>query len=564
MITSKYINIFIVGSLVFAMILSGLLILFPNTEEVEVSASQPQYASNLFNKNEVSSIDIKIDEKEWKDMLDNATQEQYISCDVTINGTTIKSVGIRPKGNSSLSTVAQSDSDRFSFKFEFDHYIKGQSYLGLDKMVINNIQSDASYMKEYLSYDLMSFMGVKTPLFAYTNVSVNGENWGFYLAVEALEESFARRNFGSDYGRLYKPESMEMGGGMKGFAPMNNKAAGPGGTDRVGQAGQFENNRSGDANKSKVGDANINAADNASKNAVNSQPDMQQKGGGNGFGGRGFGESGGGTDLKYTDDKISSYSKIFDNEVFKGTDEDYNTVIKALKNLNSGTELDKYVDVDATLRYFAANTVLVNLDSYFSNMKHNYYLYEEDGKLTMLPWDYNLAFGGFQSGSSEAAVNFPIDTPVSGVDMSERPMLAKLLEVDEYKDKYHDYLRQIVDEYFNSGRYESTINNISTLISNYVKEDPSAFYTYQRYTEAVTMIKEFGKLRAKSIEGQLDGTIPATTDGQTKASDKLIDASAINLSIVGSQGGGPGGGAWGGKGQNMNTDNTKSDGDVTD
>ncbi|MDF2985891.1 MAG: Spore coat protein CotH [Eubacterium sp.] len=559
MITSKYINIFIIGILVFALIFTGLLVFLPSAEGIAVTSRQPQYVSGLFDKNKISTIDIKVDEAEWQKMLDSA-QEQYISCDVVINGTTVESVGIRPKGNSSLSTVARSDSDRFSFKFEFDHFIKGQNYLGLDKMVINNVQSDASYMKDYLSYDLMTFMGVKTPLFAYTNVTVNGKSWGFYIAVEALEESFAQRNYGTDYGMLYKPESMEMGGNeMKDFtAP-----------DKIER--NTENKTAGNAEKNKKENADNNTVINPQQNSAqqnstqqnSTQQNNPQNDRNNGFGGRGMngfgaggpgGASGGGTDLKYTDDKTGSYSNIFDNEVFKGTDSDYSKVIEALKNLNSGTELEKYIDVDATLRYLAANTVLVNLDSYFSSMKHNYYLYEEDGRLTMLPWDYNLAFGGFQSGSADAAVNFPIDTPVSGIDMSERPMLAKLLEVDEYKDKYHEYLKQIVDEYFNNGRYQTTIDNINTLISDYVKEDPSAFYTFQQYTDAVSAIKEFGRLRALSIDGQLKGTIPSTTVGQTKDSDKLIDASSVNLSTMGSQGGGAGGG-WGGNRQNRNNNN---------
>ncbi len=569
MITSKNINIFIIGILVFALIFTGILVFFPSTSDNESIFPQQKYVSNLFDKNKVSTIDIKVDETEWKKMLDSA-KEEYISCDVTINGTTVKSVGIRPKGNSSLSMVASSDSDRFSFKFEFDHYIDGQNYLGLDKMVINNVQSDNSYMKDYLSYDLMTFMGVKTPLFAYTDVTVNGKSWGFYIAVEALEESFAERNYGSDYGMLYKPESMEMGGGIKDFVPnrkvegnvtnkagANNAGANTAGTNKAGANGQKNNQQNGQQNSQKNGQQN---------NQQNNQQSNPQDANANGFGGRGGmkgfdgggfpggggfgGGSGGGTDLKYIDDKISSYSNIFDNNVFKATDNDYIRVIKAIKNLNSGTELEKYIDVDATLRYLAASTVLVNLDSYFSSMKHNYYLYEDDGKLTMLPWDYNLAFGGFQSGSAQAAVNFPIDTPVSGVDMSERPMLAKLLEVDQYKDKYHQYLQEIVDNYFNNGRYESTINNVNTLISDYVKKDPSAFCTFEQYSAAVSMMKEFGRLRALSIDGQLKGTIPSTSDGQSKASDKLIDSSSVNLSTMGSQG--FGGGGLGGNRQNRN------------
>lgn len=41
----------------------------------------------------------------------------------------------------------------------------------------------------------------------------DGEDWGLYLAVEGVEESFLLRNYGTDYGELYKPDSMEMGGG---------------------------------------------------------------------------------------------------------------------------------------------------------------------------------------------------------------------------------------------------------------------------------------------------------------------------------------------------------------
>ena len=57
-------------------------------------------------------------------------------------------------------------------------------------------------------------------------------------------------------------------------------------------------------------------------------------------------------------------------------------------------------------------------------MVHNYYLYEEGGVLSMLPWDYNLAFGGFQTADASGAVNEPIDTPVTGGSLEDRPMAA--------------------------------------------------------------------------------------------------------------------------------------------
>lgn len=531
MITSKYINTIIAVVLLVVVVFVGVFMIVPGSIGMATENSQPEYATKLFNKNKIISIDIKADKKEWENMLKNATSEEYIQCDATINGTTYKSVGIRPKGNSSLSMVANSDSDRYSFKLEFDHYIKGQTCMGMDKMVINNIQADSTYMKEYLSLDLMSYIGVTTPLYAYTDVTVNGGNWGFYLAVEAMEESFAERNYGDDFGKLYKPETMgARGNGMMKDFPGN-------------QEGQKDIKReNGEMNgKTKTTDTKNNNQD--QQKGANNQKQGTNQGvpggfpGGPGFGGFGNNQAGG-ADLKYTDDKISSYSNIFEGEIFKGTNADYKRVIKAIKNLNNGTELEKYINVDECLRYFAVNTVVVNLDSYFSNMKHNYYLYEDKGQLSMLPWDYNLAFAGFQSGSASVAVNFPIDTPVSGVEMSERPILNKLLEVGEYKEKYHNYLQDILNGYFDNGKFDKKVDKLNSLIGEYVKNDATAFVSYDKYTAGTAMLKEFAELRAKSIQGQLDGSIPATTQGQSKASDKLIDASAINLSVMGSQGGG--------------------------
>ena len=74
-----------------------------------------------------------------------------------------------------------------------------------------------------------------------------------------------------------------------------------------------------------------------------------------------------------------------------------------LDAINNGGDIEKYIDVDEMLRYFAVNTALVNLDSYQGNMKHNYYLYEQNGVFSIIPWDYNMSFGGFGAGGGRIA-----------------------------------------------------------------------------------------------------------------------------------------------------------------
>lgn len=499
-----------------------------------------QYAAEI-DKNKIMTFAISVDAESWQTMLDNAQKEEYISADVTINGATIQNVGIRPKGNSSLSSIARdSTTDRYSFKIKFDEYVDGQTWLGLDKIVVNNMFSDATYMKEYLSYDIMSAVGVDAPLFAFADISVNGESWGFYLAVEDMDSGYRDRT-GKKDGEMYKPEN-EMGGmgGRPGAMP-----------DSQGEAGGVAEPFRADAPPADFSSTSANAS--VEKSGASSTATQQS-----GVQGRPNGDSGGGmgsmanngVSLQYTDDEISSYSAIFDNAETKTDEADHQRVITALKHLSEGSDLETYVDVDATLRYFAAHTVVVNLDSYVSNMGHNYYLYEKDGQISILPWDYNLAFGGFQSGSATDVVNFPIDTPVSGVSLENRPLLGQLLAVPEYLEKYHEYLQAILDNYFNDGKFEQKVDQLNALITTYVQNDPSSFYTYEQYQKAVAALKELGTLRAKSIQEQLDGTIPSTAEGQKSDSGKLIDASSINLSDLGTQGrggqSGPGGMVGGG------------------
>lgn len=574
MISSKYFKIIVGVFVAIAIIISSCIVLSYKGDSVDTTVSQ-EYETKIFDKTKITSVSIDMDKDQWDDMIKNALKEEYYSCDITVNGEKFTNVGIRPKGNTSLNQVSSSSSPtRYSFKIEFNHYVDGQTCFGLDKLVLNNVISDTTYMKEYLSYNMMEYIGVTTPLYSYADISVNGEKWGLYLALEGMEESFAQRVYGKDHGMLYKPETMNMGQGMGQGNPPNGGMGRPNtgeNTEADKKAGKTNTkdesmnmtsspnledvSKGGEANEStpQVGESNGESpTEGVAPKEVPSNGDMPEGGipsgnmpegmpEGNMPTGKGGGPnlgSSGGSDLVYTDDNLSSYSTIFDSSVFNSTNSDHKRVITALKNLNNGENIETYVNVEETLRYFAANTMLVNLDSYVSNLKHNYYLYEDSGQISILPWDFNLAFGGFQSGSSTSAVNFPIDTPVTGVNLTDRPLIGKLLEVSEYEDMYHSYLQTITDEYISSGVFENTVNQVDTLIKDYVKSDPTAFYTYEEYEKSLSVLKEFMNLRSESVKGQLEGSVPSTTDKQKEDSSKLVEASSIDIKALGSQGGG--------------------------
>jgi len=539
MIISNKLYLIVAITLIFALTASIALVVAGNIQKANgMLGSEPDYATKIFGP-EMITIEIIADAADWQSMLDNAINEQYIMADVVVNGTKFQNVGIRPKGNSSLTQVARSDSDRYSFRLKFDEYIKGQTCFGLESFVVNNMLGDYSYMKEYVSYELMQEIGVDAPYFGYADIKVNGEGWGLYLAVELYRDSYKQRVHGDTTGMLYNVKSMDMGG---------NQPEQQGGNARVIPGGQNSSPQSPDDESQQRAGALQGFQNNPGDQLFippegiimpdpndPAQIEGEMRGMDRNFAGMGGRGSSGGS-LEYLDDNSGSYSAIFNNVVGKGTESDFQRVVQALKALSEGRELETYFEVDQILRYLAAHTIVVNLDSYSSGMAQNYYIYEHDGKITILPWDYNLAWGGFQS----AVINFPIDTPLSGVEMSSRPLIEKLFANAEYLERYHRYLQQLVDTYFSNGKFEEKVKTLDALISDYVKNDATAFCTYDEYKTAISSFITLGNLRAQSVQGQLDGTVPSTTAEQNTNTDQLISAGALTLADLGSMMGGRG------------------------
>ncbi len=446
---------------------------------IETKNTEFSYENIVFNENKVTTVDIEIAEEDWADMLENAAAEELKKADITVNGKKIENVAIRIKGNLSLRSVVNSDSDRYSLKIDFDYYDNTQSLYGLKKLNLNNNYSDSTLMREYTSYELMEQMGLPTPAHSYMYVTVNGEERGLFLGVEAVDETFLANNYGSNNGFLFKPD-------------------------------------------------------------------------------------GTGSDLKYISDNIADYTGIGlkTNEA----NVDQSKFIKMIEAINNGSDIDKYIDVDEMLRYFAVNTALVNLDSYQGNMKHNYYLYEDNGVFSIIPWDYNMSFGGFGAGGGrmggnsdfqnnkdlkarqfnatddfknnerskqqpnvdrnqngidmaagmsgnlmeDSAINFSVTTPVSGATLEDRPLLNALLSNEEYRAKYEGYLEEVATNYLTEEYIQSITKKLAVLLTTYVEADPTKFSTTEQFLEAVegeNSLPEFAKQRSASILKQLSGEL---------------------------------------------------------
>ena len=595
---------------------------------LEVMAHTMGYENRLFDNTRVHTIDIVMND--WDEFIANATSEEYYTAAMVIDGEAYKNIGIRGKGNTSLSTVSSMDSERYSFKVEFDHYDNSITYHGLDKLSLNNLIQDTTMMKDYLTYTMMNEFGAAAPLCSFVYITVNGEDWGLYLAVEGVEDSFLERNYGTSYGELYKPDSMSFGGGrgngkdfnmddfmnnanadtsdtsgeadqntnipqmpgMQGGAMPNTGGFDPSGMQggnmpdmgnmnppdmqggfgngNIPQMPGMTQNGTENSNAPSFGggrsDFNFSLDEESLRDAFEKleldqslldgidfenitmetvqsilsaldeetmQRLMQELMGGisfdrnsmgGGMGGMGMGSSD--VKLQYVDENTSSYSNIWNNAKTDITEADQMRLIESLEKLSSGEQIESVVDIEQVIRYFVVHNYVCNGDSYTGSMIHNYYLYEENGQMAMIPWDYNLAFGTFQGGNAQSTINTPIDTPVSGGTGEDRPMWNWILSDESYTEMYHQYFT----EFLNTVDVQAIIDNAYNLIKSYVEKDPTAFYTYEEFETGVNTMRQFCALRSESISMQL-------ANGETTSNMSYVDASALTLSDMGSMGG---------------------------
>lgn len=580
------------------------------------------YEARLFDPSKVHTIDIIMED--WEAFLDAATSEEYSSCHLVIDGERYRNVAIRGKGNTSLSSVASYGNDRYSFKVEFDHYQTGSTYHGLDKLSLNNMIYDNTYMKDYFAYTMMNRMGVAAPLCSFVQINVNGAPWGLYLAVEGVEDAFLQRNYGRDYGELYKPDSMSFGGGRGNGAAFDMKAlmekigVSPADSENGaaegftipsdvqlpedfdlsqildsfgGSAGQHAAPSESAVPVTPVPAPTVGPTDNGSSGAssgmpasgetpegldpaqgmgssgessgmsagtpaptatempamiappadASAMPDSMSTGfdpgrmtrGGaerserGGFGG-GFGMGSSDVKLQYIDDEPSSYTNIFSNAKTEITSADQTRLITSLKALSKGDT--SAIDTEAVLRYMAVHNFLCNDDSYTGTIVHNYYLYEEAGVLSMIPWDYNLAYGGHSMGMGggsdpSSIVNRDIDTLVSNGENGDRPMADWITASEETMAQYHAIYKEFMADVFESGWFEAEIDRVMTMISPYVATDPTAFCTFETFLNGAETLRDFCLKRAQSVAGQLNGD------------DSFVDASELSLSAMGTMSG---------------------------
>lgn len=291
--------------------------------------------------------------------------------------------------------------------------------------------------------------------------------------------------------------------------------------------------------------------------------------------------------LAYRGEDLKQYNEISNFAKVRGDEASMHRVVTALKSVDEGKDIEKHVDIEDVMKYMALQTMVVNFDCMTGKNTQNYYLREADGKISLIPWDYNLAWGGypddeggfegfddfdpekwktwFDSLSQEQRdsvmksfsqqwndmpmddmggddeynkeatkkiVNFPIDTPFS-CKLSKRTFFMNLLANEAYKARYYHYLNVLCNEYIKGGALQKAFNTINKEIGTFVGTEPNAFYSNKRFHKAMQTFDTLLQKRSASVLGQMNGTIPSTWEAQKAHPQQLIPTDDINIQDLG-------------------------------
>lgn len=410
---------------------------------------------DYFLKEDIQTVNITMPDKNLDYILQHATSKaSAMTTSVKIgNSPKISYASLKTKGNYTLRhTANNTQSDRFSFTINFGKYIKKnwgkngnskkQNFYGCHKISFNNCLNDKTFLKEYNAMRLMDEMGLPTPEYGIAKLTINGEYYGVYFMVEALDGTIIERNKNfdskgvSDY--IAKPDYTKLSYDFKNSCVEQCVKNGVITMDALREKGllwkdEWQDNAGNKFSEYNASDEMWDQFGSLWENDHDTLQNVAKE-----------------IPAVLTWNRKLQY--LSNGQNFNGTKIDVNSdmYLSLLKNI---------IDVDEVVKYFASLSFIISMDNMFT-WGQNYGLYiDKDGKATLVPWDHDLGWGGYyEPDTTEAIANWDIDQLYPGNfydmgigDLSDKnmtraqiyslvPLFHVIYQNSSLMKKYHAYM----------------------------------------------------------------------------------------------------------------------------
>jgi CotH kinase protein len=409
-----------------------------------------QKSGELYDGTYVHDIRITFDQTKWMDLLDSnrLRGDEMLIGKVQIDGINYENVGICYAQNYTHQVAGK----RNPWLLKLNLIDKKQNHLGYKTFVLSQALRDPSLVREVLGYEIARRY-MPAPRADYVNLTVNSENKGVYVNIEAVDDVFLQKNFSN--------------------------------TD-----GTSRDNREG-----------------VSTTAFRCVPDVRAVG-------QTDCESGIYGALKY-EKNAKCYLHNFEMLSKEGWD-DLIELTRILNNepQNVGKVLN--IDRSLWFLAFN-NTIanLYSYEGQYSN--NYYLVRDASGQFNFIPTELNYSFGSFKNTNGLSDLDFEgliALNPLLHVDNASKPLISALLKNPDNRKVYFAHIRQILAEWFDNNAYQTRATALQTLISPYYNntaDKPYEMADFQRSlletvgkTTKIPGIVELMSKRAKFLKKQPD------------------------------------------------------------
>ena len=232
--------------------------------------------------------------------------------------------------------------------------------------------------------------------------------------------------------------------------------------------------------------------------------------------------------LNYLGDDTISYQSYY---TLKSSDIDnaWQKLVNAcyilnLSNADNKDLLEQIFSIDQTLWYLAIENIFTDEDSYVQKGKEDYLAYIDAETGLMFPMEYD---GNSTFKSNYAA--HPAWRPLKNVDNPNYPLLNKLLNIPEYRQRYLAHYRTILDESLNGEKVSAWVDSLDMQIRQYVINDSKKLYSFQAYTESIEELKDFAVRRNEYLNRKAEVQEQGPVFSKVTMFNKNMEADAAPL-----------------------------------
>ena len=180
-----------------------LFILVLNLYKTLIAQNLNSDSNIVFLDNQLNRINITISQSSLDSLLNVFTQPdilhnasiEFLSSNQVFY---IENVGVRLRGNTSLTAPKK------NFKLDFNSFVPGRKFFGLEKLNLNANHNDPSLFRAAISWHILRQIDIPSTRTSFADLYINNNFMGVYVVTEHIDEEFIKKNYEKDFGNLYK------------------------------------------------------------------------------------------------------------------------------------------------------------------------------------------------------------------------------------------------------------------------------------------------------------------------------------------------------------------------